>query len=107
MNSKKTLGSKSKYFSSYKSKYFSSYSTAKNMPKIAEVKLSNCGLEVVDFRKSCNCGIPEFRLWNKISLKSYGIAIADVLPSSCRIAIVDSKKVACAHLCFLTYPLSG
>jgi hypothetical protein len=33
----------------------SSYSTAKNMPKIAEVKLSRCGLEVADFRKKCDC----------------------------------------------------
>jgi hypothetical protein len=41
----------------------SSYSTAKNMPKIAEVKLSSYGFEVADFRKiaiaelrSCGCG---------------------------------------------------
>ncbi len=26
------------------------------MPKIAEVKLTSCGIEVVDFRKNCNCG---------------------------------------------------
>jgi hypothetical protein len=41
---------------------------AKNMPKIAEVKLSRCGLEVADFRKNCDCGatfllkVAEFRL---------------------------------------------
>jgi hypothetical protein len=56
----------------------SSYSTAKNMPKIAEVKLSSCGLEVADFRK--NCRIAELRLQSNISLKSCGIAIAEVLP---------------------------
>jgi hypothetical protein len=38
------------------------YSNAKNTPKIAEVKLSNCGLEVADFRKNCDCGIAELIL---------------------------------------------
>jgi hypothetical protein len=70
----------------------------KNMPKIAEVKVSSCGLEVADFRKNCYCGIVELRLWSNISLKSFGIAIAEVLPSSCGIAIADSKKVVRAHL---------
>jgi hypothetical protein len=38
-------------------------STAENVPKIAELKLSSCGLEVADFKKiviaelrSCGCG---------------------------------------------------
>ncbi len=35
----------------------SSYSTAKNMMKIAEMKLSSCGLEVADFRKNCYCEV--------------------------------------------------
>ncbi len=47
---------------------------AKNLPKIAEVKLSSCGLEVADLRK---------------------IAIAELLPSRCGVAITDSKK-SCA-----------
>jgi hypothetical protein len=34
-------------------------SMAKNMPKIAEVKLSSCGFKVVDLKKYCNCGIAE------------------------------------------------
>jgi hypothetical protein len=34
-----------------KKNIISSYSTAKNLLKIAEVKLSNCELEVADFRK--------------------------------------------------------
>jgi hypothetical protein len=38
----------------------------KNLPKIAEVKLSSCGLEVADFRKNCDCGIAELRLWSNI-----------------------------------------
>jgi hypothetical protein len=55
----------------------SSYSTAKNMLKIADVK------------KNCDCGITELRLGSNISLKSSGMAIAEVLPSSCGIAIAD------------------
>jgi hypothetical protein len=69
------------------------------MPKIAEMKLSSSGLEVVDIRKNCDCRIAELQLWSNISLKSCGIVITDVLPSSCRIATADSKKVARAHLC--------
>jgi hypothetical protein len=60
------------------------------MPKIAEVKLSSCGLEVAGFRKNCDRGIAELR--SNISLKSCGIAIAEVLPSSCGIVIAHSKK---------------
>jgi hypothetical protein len=59
---------------------------AKNLLKIAEVKLSSCGLEVADFRKNCDCGIA---VGERHSLKSCGIAIAEVLPSSCRVAIAD------------------
>jgi hypothetical protein len=44
-------------------------STAKNVPKIAELKLSRCGLEVADFRKNCDCGIAELRLRSNISVK--------------------------------------
>jgi hypothetical protein len=39
-----------------------------------------------------NCGVT---IAEQHSLKSYGIAIADVLPSSCGVAIADSKK-SCA-----------
>jgi hypothetical protein len=62
----------------------------KNMPKIAEVNVSSCGLEVMDFRKNCDCGIEELRVRSNISLKSCGIAIAEVLPSTCGIAIAES-----------------
>jgi hypothetical protein len=44
-------------------------STAKNVPKIAELKLSSCGLEVADFRINCDCGLAELRLRSNISLK--------------------------------------
>jgi hypothetical protein len=70
-------------------------STAKNVPKIAEVKLSICGFEVADFTKNCNCGVA---VAEQHFFKSCGIAIAEVLPSNCGIAIADSKKVARAHL---------
>jgi hypothetical protein len=70
---------------------------AKNMPKIAEMKLSSCGLEVAEIRKNCDGGIVELRLRSNIALKSCGIAIAEVLPSSCGIAIADSKKLRMPH----------
>jgi hypothetical protein len=60
-------------------------STAKNMTKIAEVKLSSCGLQK-------KLRVMELQLQSNISSKRYGIAIAEVLPSSCGIAIADSKK---------------
>jgi hypothetical protein len=47
---KKTPGGKNFFI-------ISSYSKTKNMPKIAEVKLSSCGLEVAGFRKNCDCGV--------------------------------------------------
>jgi hypothetical protein len=69
---------------------------AKNMPKITEVKFSSCRLEVLDFRKNCNCGIA---VAEQDFFKSCEIAIAEVLPSSCGIAIADSKKIcACPPL---------
>jgi hypothetical protein len=66
-------------------------STAKNMLKIAEVKLSSCGLEVADFSKNCVCRIAAAK---QHFFKKFGIGIADVLPPSCEIAIADSKKKA-------------
>jgi hypothetical protein len=48
---------------------------AKNLLKIAEVKLSSDRLEVADFRKNCDCGIA---VAERHSLKSCGIAIAEV-----------------------------
>jgi hypothetical protein len=71
-------------------------STAKNMLKIAEVKLLSCGFKVADFRKNFDCGVA---VAEQHFLKICGIAIAEVLPSSCGIAIMDSKKVVPAHLC--------
>jgi hypothetical protein len=62
------------------------------MPKIAEVKLSSCGLRKIKYE----CGIA---VADQLFLKSCGNAIVEVLLSSYRIAIADSKKVAHAHLC--------
>jgi hypothetical protein len=49
-------------------------------------------------RISEKIAIAELRLWTNISLKSCGIVIAEIVPSSCGIAIADSKKVELAHL---------
>ncbi len=68
------------------------------MPKIAELKLSSCGLEVVDFGKNCDCGIA---VAEQHFFKSCRIVIAEVLLSNCGIAIADSKKsCACPPLVF-------
>jgi hypothetical protein len=50
---------------------------------------SNCGLELANYRKIV---IAELQLRINSSLKSCGIAIAEVHPSSCAIAIADLKK---------------
>jgi hypothetical protein len=52
--------------------------TAKNAPKIAEAKLSSCGLKVADSKKNCYCGVA---VAEQHFLKRCGIAIAEVLPS--------------------------
>ncbi len=75
-------------------------STAKNMQKFAELKLSSCKLEVADFRNNCDCGIA---VAEQHFFKSCGIAIAEVLPSNCGVAIADSKKVVRAHLWYLVF----
>jgi hypothetical protein len=63
---------------------------AQNMQKIAEVKLSSCGLRKKLRLRNCGVVVAEQHFF-----KSCGIAIAEVLPSSCGIAIADSKK-SCA-----------
>jgi hypothetical protein len=47
---------------------------AKYMPKIAEMKLSSCGLDVADFRKNCDCGVA---VAEQHFFKCCGIVIAD------------------------------
>jgi hypothetical protein len=72
-----------------KKNLISSYPTAKNMPKIAKVKLSSCGPEVADFRTKCDCGLPSCGCGSTGLFKSCGIATAEVLPSSCGVTIAD------------------
>jgi hypothetical protein len=69
------------------------------MPEIAEVKHSSCGLKLRTSEKfaiaelrSYGCGVT---VAEQLSFKSCGIVIAEVLPSSCGIAIADSKN-SCA-----------
>jgi hypothetical protein len=62
-------------------------SKAKNMPKIAEVKLSSGGFKVSDFRKNCNCRVA---VAEQHFFKSCGIVFEEVLPSTCGIVIADS-----------------
>ncbi len=74
----------------------SSYSTAKYVRKIVEVKFSSCGLRKKLRLRNCGVAVTEEHFF-----KSCGVAIAEVLPSSCGIAIADSKKsCACPPLEF-------
>jgi hypothetical protein len=71
-------------------------SMAKNIPKIAEVKLSSCGFKAADLKKTA--------IAEQHFLKSCRIAIAEVLPSCCGIAVADSKKgCACPPLHISNY----
>ncbi len=58
-------------------------------------KLRKCHLKLGTWncssRKKCDAGIAESRLQINIALQSCRIAIAEVLPSSCRIVITDLK----------------
>jgi hypothetical protein len=68
------------------------------MPKIAEVKLSSCGLEVVDLGKNCdlrNCGVA---VAEKHFLKSCGIVIEKCFVQVAELRLRTLKKVARAHL---------
>ncbi len=80
-------------------RFFCSNSMAKNMPKIAEVKLSSCGFKVADLKKNCDCGVA---VAEQHFFKSCGIAIAEVLPSSCGIAVADSKKSSNIEMTFFS-----
>jgi hypothetical protein len=74
-------------------------SRAETVPKIANLKLSSCGLQKKLWLRNCEVAVVEQHLF-----KSFGIAIAEVLPSSCGIAIADSKKSsACPRLSMLTH----
>jgi hypothetical protein len=59
-------------------------STAKNMRKIAELKLLSCGLQKKLRLRNCGVAVAEQHFF-----KSCGIAIAEVLPSNYGVAIAD------------------
>ncbi len=71
-------------------KILSISSTAENMPKIAEVKSSSCGLQKKLQLRNYGVAVAEQHFF-----KSCRLAIAEVLSSGCGIAIADSKK-SCA-----------
>jgi hypothetical protein len=71
-------------------------STAKNVPKIAELKLSSYGLEVADFRKNCDCGIVELR--SNIYLKVAELRLRKCFLQVAELRLRTQKKVARAHL---------
>jgi hypothetical protein len=59
---------------------------AKYLLKIAEVKLSSCGLEVADLKKNCDCGITELRLRSKILIK-----VAELLLRKCFLQVAELR----------------
>jgi hypothetical protein len=69
---------------------------AKNMPKIAEVKLSTCGLEAADFRKNCYCEIvvAEQRSFKKLRNCDCEIASVKLQNYDCRL---QKKNCACSE----------
>jgi hypothetical protein len=69
--------------------------TAKNAPKIAEVKLSSCGLELADSKK---IAIAELRSRSNISLKVAELRLQKCLLLVAELRLRTQKKVACAHL---------
>jgi hypothetical protein len=73
-------------------------STAENVSKIAELKLSSCGLEVADFIKNCDCGIAELRLRSNISLKVAELRLRMCFLQVAELRLRTQKKVARAHL---------
>jgi hypothetical protein len=74
-------------------------STAENVLKIAELKLSSCGLEVADFRKNCDCGIAELWLRSNIYLKVAELRLRKCFLQVAELRLRTQKKVARAHLC--------
>ncbi len=69
------------------------------MMEIAEGMLSSCRLEVVDFRKNCDCGIAELRLWSNIPLKVAELRLRKFFLQVAQLRLRTLKKVARARLC--------
>jgi hypothetical protein len=68
--------------------------TAKNMLKIAELKLPSCGLEVADFRQNCDCGIAELQLRSNNSLKVAELRLRKCFLYVGELRLRTKKKVA-------------
>jgi hypothetical protein len=68
-------------------------STAKNMPISVELKFSDCGLEVADIRKNCDCGIAE-----QHSLKVAVLRLRKCLLQVAELRLRTFKKVARTHI---------
>jgi hypothetical protein len=73
-------------------------SMAKNMLKIAEVKLSSCGFKVAYLKKNCDCRIAELRLRSNISLKVVELQLRKFFLQVAELRLRTQKKVARAHL---------
>ncbi len=67
------------------------------MPKIAEVKLSSCGLQVANIGKNCGCGIAELRLRSNISEKVAELRLRKCLLQVAELRLRTQKKVALAR----------
>ncbi len=65
------------------------------MPEIAKVKLSNCGLEVADFKK---IAIAELQLQSNIPLKVAELRLRKFFLQVAELRLRTPKKVARAHL---------
>jgi hypothetical protein len=68
------------------------------MLDIVEVKLSNCGFEIGDFRKNCDCGIAELRLRSNIPLKVAELRLRKFFLQVAELRLRTPKKVARDHL---------
>ncbi len=97
VDSRKNIGRKSRATVPLKSSEYKKntwqWKTAKNFKLLhCQNYPENCDSEGLKLRTSEKIAVAKLRLRSNISLKNCRIAIAEVLPSSCRIAIADSKK---------------
>jgi hypothetical protein len=73
--------------------------TAKNMPKIAEMKLSSCGLKVADIRKNCDCGVAEQYFFKKLRNCDCGLKKKLRVPTSAfLVAFLITNMYICIQL---------
>jgi hypothetical protein len=70
------------------------------MQLCSNIALKSCRLEVATAENNCIGGYADMQLRSDISFRSGGYTVAEVLPSSCGIAIAEiNKKAAHVHLC--------